>query len=71
MLRSVIGFAAGLAIVGSAIAADVTLLNVSYDPTRELYSDLGKAFAAKYKADTGKTLEIKHRMAARASRRAR
>ena len=59
MLRSVIGFAAGLAIVGSAIAADVTLLNVSYDPTRELYSDLGKAFAAKYKADTGKTLEIK------------
>ena len=46
-------------LVGSAIAADVTLLNVSYDPTRELYADLGKAFAAKYKADTGKTLEIK------------
>ena len=59
MLRSVIGFAAGLAIVGSAIAADVTLLNVSYDPTRELYADLDKAFAAKYKADTGKTVEIK------------
>ena len=30
---------------------DVTLLNVSYDPTRELYKDLGAAFAASYKAD--------------------
>jgi sulfate/thiosulfate transport system substrate-binding protein len=59
MLRSVIGLAAGLTMIGSATAADVTLLNVSYDPTRELYADLGKAFAAKYKADTGKTLEVK------------
>ena len=59
MLRSVIGLAAGLAMIGSATAADVTLLNVSYDPTRELYADLGKAFAAKYQADTGKTLEVK------------
>ena len=30
----------------SAFAADVTLLNVSYDPTRELYVDFNKAFAA-------------------------
>src|ERR1044071_5509072 len=37
----------------SAIAAqaDITLLNVSYDPTRELYKDLGTAFAAQWKAD--------------------
>ncbi|HKQ11696.1 MAG TPA: sulfate ABC transporter substrate-binding protein [Rhizomicrobium sp.] len=34
-----------------AALADVTLLNVSYDPTRELYKDLGAAFAAGYKAD--------------------
>ena len=34
-----------------AALADVTLLNVSYDPTRELYKDLGAAFAATYKAD--------------------
>src|ERR1700754_2615956 len=34
-----------------AALADVTLLNVSYDPTRELYRDLGAAFAASYKAD--------------------
>ena len=43
--------AASLLAVGSAQAADVTLLNVSYDPTRELYKDLGTAFAAQWKAD--------------------
>ncbi|HET7083886.1 MAG TPA: sulfate ABC transporter substrate-binding protein [Rhizomicrobium sp.] len=31
--------------------ADVTLLNVSYDPTRELYDHIGDAFTASYKAD--------------------
>ena len=33
-------------------AAEVTLLNVSYDPTRELYQDFNKSFAAKWKAQT-------------------
>jgi sulfate transport system substrate-binding protein len=42
--------AAGLFTAGAA-QADVTLLNVSYDPTRELYKDLGAAFAAQYKGD--------------------
>ncbi|HEY8255610.1 MAG TPA: sulfate ABC transporter substrate-binding protein [Rhizomicrobium sp.] len=42
--------AAGL-VTGTAAKADVTLLNVSYDPTRELYKDLGDAFAASYKAE--------------------
>jgi sulfate/thiosulfate-binding protein len=42
--------AAGL-FSASAAQADVTLLNVSYDPTRELYKDLGAAFASSYKAD--------------------
>ena len=42
--------AAGL-LTGAAAQADVTLLNVSYDPTRELYKHLGAAFAAEYKAD--------------------
>ncbi|GLK82395.1 sulfate ABC transporter substrate-binding protein [Ancylobacter defluvii] len=40
-------------------AADVTLLNVSYDPTRELYQKFNKLFAETYKAETGKTVEIK------------
>jgi sulfate transport system substrate-binding protein len=43
--------AAGLLAASSAQAANITLLNVSYDPTRELYKDLGGAFAAQWKAD--------------------
>jgi sulfate transport system substrate-binding protein len=46
-------------IAGAAHAADITLLNASYDPTRELYAHLAPLFAAKFKADTGKTLELK------------
>lgn len=38
--------------------ADTTLLNVSYDPTRELYKDFNAAFAAKWKADTGESVSI-------------
>ncbi|PZN52343.1 MAG: sulfate transporter subunit [Proteobacteria bacterium] len=38
--------------------ADITLLNVSYDPTRELYREFDAAFAAKWKADTGETVTI-------------
>jgi sulfate transport system substrate-binding protein len=38
-------------VTANAAQADVTLLNVSYDPTRELYKDLGNAFAGTYKAD--------------------
>lgn len=40
-------------------AADITLLNVSYDPTRELYADFNKAFAAQWKAKTGDNVTIK------------
>jgi sulfate transport system substrate-binding protein len=43
----------------SAFAADVSLLNVSYDPTRELYVDFNKAFSAAYQKETGKSIEIK------------
>src|SRR5438132_6239629 len=46
-------------IAGVAHAADANLLNVSYDPTRELYVALNKAFAAKVKAESGKTVEIR------------
>ena len=37
----------------------VTLLNVSYDPTRELYQDINKAFAADWLARTGQTVTIR------------
>ncbi|HVZ28364.1 MAG TPA: sulfate ABC transporter substrate-binding protein, partial [Rhizomicrobium sp.] len=49
-LLSLVAAAAILA-TSSAQAANVTLLNASYDPTRELYQDLGKAFAQQWKAD--------------------
>jgi len=35
------------------------LLNVSYDPTRELYADLNARFMTKYERDTGRKLTIK------------
>jgi sulfate transport system substrate-binding protein len=52
---------AGLAVVAALTqAADVvTLLNVSYDPTRELYSDYNSAFARYWRAKTGQIVEIK------------
>src|SRR6478736_10089014 len=36
-----------------ALAESISLLNVSYDPTRELYQDFNQAFAKQYKAKTG------------------
>ena len=36
-----------------------SLLNVSYDPTREFYVDINKAFAEQWKSKTGETLNIK------------
>jgi sulfate/thiosulfate transport system substrate-binding protein len=59
MKRLTAGFVLWMALAGAVQAADVTLLNVSYDPTRELYVEINKAFAAKYKAEAGKTVEFK------------
>lgn len=42
-----------------AQAAEVRLLNVSYDPTRELYQDVNKAFARQWQASSGDTVTIK------------
>jgi len=42
----------------SAFARDVQLLNVSYDPTRELYRDFNAAFAKHWKQTTGDTVTI-------------
>src|SRR3979409_979742 len=59
MIRRLVPIVAALLWAGSAFAADVTLLNVSYDPTRELYVDFNRAFAAAYQKETGKSVEIK------------
>ncbi len=50
---------AAVAITGTALAKDIELLNVSYDPTRELYVDYNAAFSAYWKAKTGDTVTIK------------
>jgi sulfate/thiosulfate-binding protein len=51
--------AAGFATVAASAAfADTTLLNVSYDPTRELYKAVNEAFAREWKANTGETVKI-------------
>src|SRR4051795_10667154 len=42
----------------SSAAQNVTLLNVSYDPTRELYQDYNAAFARYWKAKSGQTVNI-------------
>ena len=44
---------------GASQAKEITLLNVSYDPTREFYADVNKAFAAHWKAKTGDTVRVK------------
>ena len=43
----------------AAAQEKVTLLNVSYDPTRELYKDINAAFAREWKRRTGQDVEIK------------
>jgi sulfate transport system substrate-binding protein len=51
---------AGLLLAPTARAQKpVTLLNVSYDPTRELYQDVNQAFAAQWKAKTGQAVTVR------------
>src|SRR5207247_5557630 len=49
-----------LALVGTtAMGKDLTLLNVSYDPTREMYQELNAAFSKQWEAKTGQKVTIK------------
>ena len=47
------------AAAGLSMARDVTLLNVSYDPTREFYQEYNAAFAKFWRAKTGDTVTVK------------
>jgi len=53
-----IAIAAALLAASGAQAADITLLNASYDATRELYKEVGAAFSAGYKTKTGDTVTV-------------
>jgi len=46
-------------LAGAATAAPTELLNVSYDPTRELYQDVNSAFAKHWLADTKQTVKLR------------
>jgi len=48
----------GAATLAGAAPKEVTLLNVSYDPTRELYTDFNASFARKWEAETGQKVRI-------------
>ncbi|MBN9475272.1 MAG: sulfate ABC transporter substrate-binding protein [Burkholderiales bacterium] len=65
-MAGLLGRTLGVAVLAMAAAVSPvaaqqkqTLLNVSYDPTRELYKDLDKAFAAEYKKKAGVDLTIR------------
>jgi sulfate/thiosulfate transport system substrate-binding protein len=46
-------------LVARPVAAEQTLLNVSYDPTREFYAEINKVFAERWKAQSGETIAIR------------
>jgi sulfate transport system substrate-binding protein len=60
-MRKLIAYCAGAVMLaaGAATAATTTLLNASYDPTRELYRDANAAFAAQWKAQHGQNVAIR------------
>ncbi|MEY8875687.1 MAG: sulfate ABC transporter substrate-binding protein [Leptothrix sp. (in: b-proteobacteria)] len=59
LTRSALAIAVLGAAASASLAKDVTLLNVSYDPTRELYQEYNTAFSRYWKAKTGDTLTVK------------
>jgi ABC-type sulfate transport system substrate-binding protein len=53
LVRFVLGLLLTTMPIGAVWAEEVTLLNVSYDPTRELYTEINQLFAQRYKEQTG------------------
>ena len=58
-LKSLLALFAAVTLVGAAAAKDIELLNVSYDPTRELYVEYNAAFAKYWQAKTGDVVTVK------------
>src|SRR6478672_4773852 len=56
--RTTLGLMLGSVAMRSSAAADFALLNVSYDPTRELYRDINRAFAVAWRSKTGQSVTI-------------
>ena len=60
-MKSIVRIAAAMvfAVAAGTLAGAQTLLNVSYDPTRELYGAINAAFIKQWQAKTGKTVQIR------------
>jgi sulfate/thiosulfate-binding protein len=58
LFKTIAAAAFASVLAGGALAASYELLNVSYDPTRELYKEVNAAFIADYKAKTGDDVVI-------------
>src|SRR5207302_2460987 len=58
-----IGWRAGLLVVALLApwpaAAETALLNASYDSTRRFYTEINRAFAAEWQAETGETVKLR------------
>ena len=60
LLKRILAAGVAIFVTGSVgWAKDITLLNASYDPTRELYAEVNAAFTKQWKAKTGDTVSIK------------
>lgn len=59
ILKNTLAGALATLIAGSALAADINLLNVSYDPTRELYREYNAAFSKYWQAETGQSVNVR------------
>lgn len=57
--KSLLSAALALAVAAAANAKDIELLNVSYDPTREVYAEFNQAFAAHWKEKTGDNVRVR------------
>jgi sulfate/thiosulfate transport system substrate-binding protein len=57
-MKNIKSLLASALLVGSTIASAQTLLNVSYDVSREFYKDLNAAFVAHHKKTTGKDIKV-------------
>jgi sulfate transport system substrate-binding protein len=58
-MRAALAMLIGLSLTGSAAAADLNLLNVSYDPTRELYRAFNAAFVQHWKQTAGTSVSVR------------
>lgn len=57
-MRKTLLVALAVSLAGAPLVAATTLLNVSYDPTRELFQQIDAAFAARWKQQTGEDITI-------------